>query len=230
MAAKKVPINFLSEIENSRELHKSSFATVEDTLKIAEKLELQSGLIDLNDYVDPNWTDTSDMDSLNVEEIFDETISISHSYPDVNTEYVASVADYMLIGTITGLHPIAAYDAEDGINYVHTEVTMNIDRDLCNNYHEPEIMFMILGGELDGRKTLDEDMPSFTIGDRDLVLLKEGTSGIGYFGAQVYLPSPLSLYQFSNNNGTLTNGLGHNSGNTNSTIGTMMSVCSTQEP
>lgn len=34
-----------------------TYATLTDTIKIAEKLELQSGLIDLNKYVDPNWTD-----------------------------------------------------------------------------------------------------------------------------------------------------------------------------
>lgn len=32
-------------------------ASVEDTIKIAEKLELQSEVIDLKKYVDPNWTD-----------------------------------------------------------------------------------------------------------------------------------------------------------------------------
>ena len=46
-----------------------TYATLEDTMKIAEKLELQSGLIDLNDYVDPTWTDGPERDSVEPEPI-----------------------------------------------------------------------------------------------------------------------------------------------------------------
>lgn len=38
-------------------------ASVEDTIKIAEKLELRSGLINLNDYVDPKWIDGEEIDT-----------------------------------------------------------------------------------------------------------------------------------------------------------------------
>ncbi len=40
-----------------------AYATVEDTIKIADKLGLTSGLIDLNDYVDPKWTDGPEIDT-----------------------------------------------------------------------------------------------------------------------------------------------------------------------
>ncbi|HEY4680544.1 MAG TPA: hypothetical protein VIH04_04685 [Nitrosarchaeum sp.] len=40
-----------------------TYATLSDTIKIAEKLDIQSGFIDLNDYVDPNWTDVSEFDT-----------------------------------------------------------------------------------------------------------------------------------------------------------------------
>lgn len=40
-----------------------TYATLSDTIKIAEKLDIQSGFIDLNDYVDPNWTDGPEFDT-----------------------------------------------------------------------------------------------------------------------------------------------------------------------
>lgn len=40
-----------------------TYATLSDTIRLAEKLELQSGLINLDDYVNPNWTDGPLIDS-----------------------------------------------------------------------------------------------------------------------------------------------------------------------
>lgn len=55
--ASQVPTQVNLYTDDGKMISVWTFATVEDTLKIAEKLELQSGLIDLNDYVDPKWTD-----------------------------------------------------------------------------------------------------------------------------------------------------------------------------
>lgn len=53
----RVPTTLSLYLDDGRVVSVWANASVEDTIKIAKKLELKSELINLNDYVDSNWTD-----------------------------------------------------------------------------------------------------------------------------------------------------------------------------
>lgn len=59
----RVPTTLNLYLDDGRVVSVWAYAASEDVKIIAEKLELQSGLIDLNDYVDPKWTDGPEIDT-----------------------------------------------------------------------------------------------------------------------------------------------------------------------
>lgn len=65
----RVPTTLNLYLDDGRVVSVWAYATPEDVKKIAEKLELQSGLINLNDYVDSKWTDGPERDSVEPEPI-----------------------------------------------------------------------------------------------------------------------------------------------------------------
>jgi len=102
-----------------------------------------------------------------------ETVVIDGSLPNYSVEYLAKETPYAIVGTVEDIIMLPVQYDEVGIANVFTDIVIDVDKDIHQDYDQSDIKVRIQGGQTEKHHVIVEASPVFEIGKRVLVIVAE---------------------------------------------------------
>lgn len=101
-------------------------------------------------------------------------VYVTGELPSLTVDDLAKKAKFIIVGTVAGSSaPIVSIDEVSTTTKAYTDVTINVEKDLKNQYTGNQISIRLQGGETDTVKVISENDPAFTAGERVLVFVND---------------------------------------------------------
>lgn len=115
-------------------------------------------------------------------------------------EELSTKADYAIVGTVEKITPVKVDMPKPSDEpRVYTDVLINVEEDVFNNYQDKQISVRILGGETETLKMNVDFSPEFKIGERVfLFVMDDSSSGYTFAGHNYVAGQTQGAYDLTN--------------------------------